>query len=175
MFVCLKSRMGGGKGKCNEGSDRRIDAGAVTSNNLSKPENAEQTNYFVIGFEPVIWDSAPRGKPFPSKCPMHAHLAPLPLLSAVRKRIPRSSSQHTGQWRLRRTSRILLCRVHYSRSNYGRACGVAHVEVWAESGSHFNVNSRSVQLSPELKDDNGLRQSFHNHSTSPFPATAGPT
>ena len=44
-----------------------------------------------------------------------------------------------------------------------------------QSGSHFNVHSRGVQLSPELKDDNGLRQSFQNHSTSLFTATAGPT
>ena len=39
MFVCLKSRMRrGGKGKCNTESVRRIAAGPVTSNNLSKPD-----------------------------------------------------------------------------------------------------------------------------------------
>ena len=44
----------------------------------------------------------------------------------------------------------------------------------SQSGSRPNPNSRGVQLSSELKDDNGSRQSFQNHSTSPSTATAGP-
>ena len=47
---------------------------------LNKP-----CNYLIIveGFEPVTWDSVPRGKPYPSKCSMHAYMAPLLPLSAV--------------------------------------------------------------------------------------------
>ena len=42
------------------------------------------------------------------------------------------------------------------------------------TGSRPNPNSRGVQLSPELKDDNALRRSFQSHSTSPSTATASP-
>ena len=45
------------------------------------------------------------------------------------------------------------------------------VTVWV---TQPNPNSRGVQLSPELKDDNASRQSFQNHSASPSTATAGP-
>ena len=44
------------------------------------------------------------------------------------------------------------------------------VTVWARP----DPNSRGVQLSLELKDDNASRQSFQNHSASPSTTTAGP-
>ena len=107
-----------------------------------------------------------------------------------------SSSQRGGRWRLRRNDHIR----HPKRTTtptgtplapgsapalrQGRfAPGVLFEEklwpnVWSrplsQSGSRPDPNSRGVQLSSELKDDNASRQSFQNHSTSPSTTTAGP-